>query len=425
MRNKIIGILIFSLGLSLLATGQVYTDETNQYKFLNTDSNHLAINNSKQMRLMFQKLESLVRGRNHKINVLHIGDSHVQADFFSHQMRKQMQSIALGQNGGRGFVFPYRMAKTNNPLNYKVDYSGDWQPCKNVKRKTNCEIGLGGISLSTHEECASFQIWFPEDKEPEYYFERVKVFHTCDTSIWSLRPADTTLEYTMEYHPEYGYTRYTFQELKDSIRFTLHQKKQAGNKANEYILHGLSLDNGDPGIVYHSAGVNGADVKSWLRCNLLQKHVSAIDPDLIIISLGTNDAYMQNFNEPKFKYDYRLLVEKLRAAAPEAAFLLTSPGDSYRYRRYLNRNIPKAVNLISDIADDQNMAFWNFYQVMGEMNSISQWHRAGLSSYDRLHLSRKGYQLQGKLLFTAFMKAFGDYIYSTTQLSDKDQMNTN
>lgn len=422
MKNKVTCILLFCLGFSLISPGQVYTDITKQYPFLNADSNHLQINNSKPMHLMFQKLESLVKGGNDKINILHIGDSHIQAGFFPHQIRKQMQSIALGQNGGRGFVFPYRMANTNNPVNYKVAYSGQWQSCKNVERKTDCKIGLGGISLSTQKDQTSFQVWFRKKQKPGYHFDQVRVFHTYDTSNWYLRPSDTTLDYTVEDYPDFGYTRFKFRKLKDSISFTLHQKKQTDNASDDYIFHGLSLDNDEPGIVYHSTGVNGAEVKSWLRCSLLQKHVSAINPDLIIISLGTNDTYMKNFNEPMFRYNYRMLLEKLQAAAPNAALLLTTPGDSYRYRRYLNRNIPKAVSIINEIAENQHIALWNFYQVMGKMNSISNWHHAGLSSYDRLHLNRKGYQLQGQLFFSAFMKAFGNYIDQTAQIPDKQQI---
>ena len=407
--NKKTLILLLCFLPAFVMTGQIYTDITKQYSFLNTDSNHLEINNSKQMDSAFQKLGSLVRGENLKLNILHIGDSHVQADFFSHQIRKQMQKIALGQNGGRGFVFPYGMAKTNNPLNFKVDYSGNWQACKIVESNTDCKIGLGGIALSTQKNNSSFQVWFPKDHKMDYYFDQVRVFHSRDTSKWNLRPTNTSLEYTVDYHPDSGYTRYIFRELKDSISFTLHQKDSL-DEADDYILHGLSLDNNEPGIVYHSTGVNGATVKSWLRCNLLKKHVSAVNPDLIIISLGTNDAYMKHFDEYQFKLKYHLLLEKLRSAAPNAAFLLTAPGDNYRYHRYINRNIPKAVKIIRDIAKNQNVAFWNLYQVMGKLNSISYWHRAGLANYDHLHFTREGYKLQGELFFKAFMEAFGNYI---------------
>lgn len=403
----VLGAILASFLFPVLTNAQVFPDVAKDYPFVNEDTNHLELNQSESMDRFFTKMDSLVRYGNSRLNVFHLGDSHIQADFVSHRMRDHMQNIGIGQNGGRGFVFPYRMAKTNNPLNYKVDYTGRWKNCRNVQRDTSCALGLGGVSVFTRDSAVTFSIWMPERNQHKYMFDQVRVFHEIDTSQWMLVPADTNLSFIVDDVPEYGYTRYIFNELMDSISFKL-LKKDTLAAEEDYVLHGLSLDNQEPGIVYHSAGVNGAEVRSWLRCELLQKHLSAIQPDLIIISLGTNDAYMKRFNPQAFKYNYRELIERLRAAAPQAAFLLMAPGDNYRYRRYLNRNNARATTVIREIAINQNFAFWNFYEVMGELNSISYWYRAGLTARDRLHFNQRGYYLQADLFFNAFMQAWSE-----------------
>ncbi len=392
----------------VVAQAQVIMDPAAEYPFINVDSNKLELNNSKKMKAFFQELDSLVLLGDRKINIFHLGDSHIQADFFSHRLRNRMQDIGYGQNGGRGFVFPYKMANTNNPWNYRVKYSGRWKNCRNVQRDTSCSLGMGGVAVFSRDSGASFTVWMRDKNRHEYLFDQVRVFQQLDTARWILVPADTSLNYSMQYNSDYGFTRYGFGELMDSISFIL-KKRDTLPVKDDYVLHGLSLDNEEPGIVYHSAGVNGAEVPSWLRCELLQKHLSAVNPQLVIISLGTNDAYMKRFNAQSFRYNYRLLLERLQAAAPTAAFLITAPGDNYRYRRYLNRNNADAVEVMEEIAQDQQLAFWNFYQVMGELNSVSTWYRAGLTARDRLHFNRRGYQLQGDLLFSAIMQAWGEF----------------
>lgn len=422
--SKVLKLILVAILLPVVSNAQVFPNITRDYPFVNTDTNQLEINNSKLIFGFYEKMDSLVRYGNSRINVFHLGDSHIQADFISHRMRDHMQNIGYGQNAGRGFVFPYRMANTNNPLNYKVDYQGSWKNCRNVQRDTSCAMGLGGVSVFSKDSAATFSIWMPERNQHKYMFDQVRVFHEIDTSQWMLVPADTNLSFIVDDVPEYGYTRYIFNELMDSIRFKLLKKDTLAGNEN-YVLHGLSLDNQEPGIVYHSVGVNGAEVRSWLRCDLLQKHLSAINPDLIIISLGTNDAYIKRFNEQAFKYNYRALIERLRAAAPDAAFLLIAPGDNYRYRRYLNRNNARATAVIKGIAEEQGFAFWNFYQVMGELNSISYWYKAGLTARDRLHFNQRGYYLQADLLFNAFMQAWSEYHQLENKQKTENRANRN
>lgn len=402
-------LLLLLLLLPAWMNAQFIPEKVQRYDFINQDKNRLQLHNNPKMESFFQELDSLILKGDRKINILHIGDSHIQAGFFSHHMRDLMQNMAHGLNGGRGFLFPYKMAQTNNPLNYCIRYEGNWKTCKNTNRDTNCSLGLSGISVFTKDSGATFTVSFPRRNNHDYLFNRVRVFHQNDTSAWKIAPADTSLKYLRTYHPDYGYTRFIFDELRDSLSFRIIRKECTPGK-KKFTLFGLSFDNPEPGIVYHSVGVNGAKVRSFLRCNLLQQQVSALKPDLIIVSLGTNDAYVKNLNGQKFKYDYHRFLEKLQTAAPESAFLLTAPGDNYRYRRYLNRNTSKATKIISNIAANQNMGFWNFYEIMGKLNSISQWYRANLTARDKLHFNRKGYKLQGDLLFNAMMKAYNNHL---------------
>jgi lysophospholipase L1-like esterase len=57
---------------------------------------------------------------------------------------------------------------------------------------------------------------------------------------------------------------------------------------------------------------------------------------------------------------------------------------------------------------------------MGGLGSINRWLGAGLSAPDRIHLSGKGYRLQGDLLYDALVNSYGDY-YATKQSNSKNK----
>ena len=173
-----------------------------------------------------------------------------------------------------------------------------------------------------------------------------------------------------------------------------------------FALSGIDLISNSAGVVYNSVGVNGAMLGSYLRCELYQKHLRAIHPDLIIISIGTNDGYTRRFDEDKYRNEYRELLSRTLEVTPEAALILTVPNDSYLYRRYVNPNTEKMKNIIREVAAEYHCAVWDFYRVMGGLNSSQTWYSLNLMQYDRIHFNRKGYQLKGDLFFSALLKAW-------------------
>ena len=86
-----------------------------------------------------------------KIQVVHMGGSHIQADIYTHQLRKRFQELTPDMNGGRGMIFPFKIAKTNSPYNFSVAYNGNWEYCKSTQSDRTCKLGLTGIAVSTSD----------------------------------------------------------------------------------------------------------------------------------------------------------------------------------------------------------------------------------------------------------------------------------
>ena len=58
-----------------------------------------------------------------------------------------------------------------------------------------------------------------------------------------------------------------------------------------YALNGVVLESNNPGIIYHNIGVNGAKYSDYNKYPLFFDQLKALQPDLIIVSLGTNESY--------------------------------------------------------------------------------------------------------------------------------------
>ncbi|UAY52425.1 DUF459 domain-containing protein [Ferruginibacter albus] len=141
----------------------------------------------------------------------------------------------------------------------------------------------------------------------------------------------------------------------------------------------------------------------------LDKQLKEEHFDLVIISLGTNDAFSgsskTNFYE---KIDH--LVSKIKRLSPAACILITTPSDALRYNKqrgaYLSEpEIKNVTNTLIKYADEHAVAYWNLHQVMGGEYSINSWVQKKLAQPDRIHFTPKGYTILADWLFTAFINS--------------------
>ena len=126
------------------------------YPFIHYNQNYIEWNDSTSINDFFKKLK---RTQTHKLKVLHIGDSHVQADIFTGYIRNELQKI-LG-DGGRGFVFPYAAAATHAAYDYKTTCKGKWEFSRNVQPYPAYDMGITGATIHTEDSTASFKLVFP------------------------------------------------------------------------------------------------------------------------------------------------------------------------------------------------------------------------------------------------------------------------
>ncbi len=379
------------------------------YSFINYTDNGIYQPETRAMGTFFGGLRELEQGIKRKVNIVHIGDSHIQADHFSGRLRQLLQSLPQFGNGGRGFLFPYSAAHTNNPDNYQVTYTGHWDGVKSISKDAYSRWGLAGITAVARDPRSTITINPNRSYRGDssvYGITRVKIFYPIfDKNSFNVIVVANPSDLVSSYRSRDGFVEYEFSRPQEKITIQLNRSDE---RQNQFVLQGISLENDDAGLVYSSVGINGAEVKTYFRCEDFDKQLRVLKPDLVVVSLGTNDAHGANFDDELFKSNCRFMVSQIRKASPKVSVLFTTPGDTY-YGRRSNPNNAKARDRLYEMADELGVGIWDFYQVMGGPKSVDSWVRNGLAGGDRVHLTIKGYRLQGELLFDALMAEYRKY----------------
>lgn len=374
-----------------------------QFSFINRQANQIYTYDSLALHPYFMTLNRLAHDRDGKVTILHIGDSHIQAGFLSEKIRNLFQQTDSYGNAGIGLVFPYSILKTNSFLPCKISFGGQWNGCKNISRNRKCHWGIMGAVAYTQDPQAWIQI---NVVEPQAAFRKLRFLgRNLNGPLGiNVQIPGTDAPIQRYENSQEGYIDFFFDTPQTQARIVFSSIFPFTN--GHYALQGICLENLQAGVVYSSMGINGAQAGSYLKCPDLGENIRALRPDLIIISLGTNEAHDAKFSKQNYFLQMGRLLQRIRMAAPNACLLLTTPADSYRRRRYPNPNNAKAAGVLYKLAMQADAAVWDFYTIMGGYKSIRKWKKANLCQSDRLHFTKQGYDLQGSLLFQALNKAY-------------------
>lgn len=399
---------IFLIFTAILSESQANFPVQRQYPFIKYDKNKfLYPGDSTAFSQLYSKFDSLLIFGKGKITIVQIGASHTQADIFTARLRQQFQNLYPGLNAGRGYVFPYNLIKTNSPYSYKAYHTGKWNVCRNVEYK-NCLLGVTGIRATTYDTNATITIKLRNSTAEKNTFNYVKILHSDDSLCFLPDLIPDTLISKKIVNRQEGYTEFY---LKKSVSKLTLKVKKTDNQQNFFTLYGIFLEKTEPGIVFHPIGINGASTSSYDKCQLFTQQLRIINPDWIIIALGTNDGYTSAFNETIFEENYRTLIKLIKAAKPNVAITMVVPNDDYYRRRYPNPNTAKEMKIMLKIAKEENCSIWNMYEIMGGYNSSVLWLKYGLMQYDKIHFTKPGYEHLADLFFTAFVDSYGKFMY--------------
>ncbi|MCS7078183.1 MAG: LysM peptidoglycan-binding domain-containing protein [Bacteroidia bacterium] len=388
---------------------------TKKYDFIEYGINFIQQPNHEAMKKFY---DALSQSKYKKVTIVHIGDSHMQPDGYSYNLRNILQK-EFGY-AGRGMIFPYRAAGTHNSFTHYSEITGKWEGDFNGRRERKFDIGITGVTAHTSDPTASIKIGF-RNEVSRADFDLVKLYYKRSPNTFNLKittndsasfilncVADTVsnLPYISFRVPRGTKTltlsmERVFRKLKDSTKI---------ETSKFFELYGLSFElEKENGILYHAVGINGAPFEAILRQNLMEDQIKEMNPDLVIIDMGGNEYYGRGVHKESYTERLTKIVKNIHQWCPNASILLSSPHEFY-YRRYYNKNWGKdARDVTKQVAFDNNCGFWDNYAISGGRYAVPKWQKEGLFGWDRIHLTPQGYGLRGALMAQGLLNSYQVY----------------
>lgn len=370
----------------------------------------------------FRELDALATGKDTVLTIVHLGDSHIQAGHYSGYTMRLMQ--AQFGNAGRGWIAPFKLSRTNEPDDYFISsVVKDWVAGRCIQATPKTPLGPGGIGLKTLSPSVNLDVAIAPVNGAGYSFNQA-VLYRGDRSM-PLLPAGPLKESVQTFRADSvcapGLLADTFRIARLTDTLQLHStRRQSGTdrllpaSSFQSVYYGLSLTNGQPGILYHSVGVNGAMFVNYTDETFVRR-LAALRPSLVIVSLGTNETFGRRFRSEEFAGQAEAFLRLVRRYMPDACLLLTTPAECYKRvyvakkRTYVrNENTAGAARALMQVARKEGIACWDLFTATGGAASCRKWRTAGLMGRDRIHFSKEGYQEQGLLLYRALMHAYRD-----------------
>ena len=374
-----------------IATISAQEVEIKDYSFLNTKADTLVLYGQSQrlFEMLGLKFQKLIKFGNSQINIMHIGDSHLQADLYTGETRKNFQSFLYGLDGSRGMVAPYVKAA---PYSYNITFSSSWQNSNILHNSTN--QGLWGTTAYTNAKENTIDIDVNGKNPIKYDFNTIRIYHS-ELGQGDNIFLDIETAYQKIYHHDKGYTEFILADYLQKVKIVINKL------SNEtFYLYGFYFNNDNPGVNYNITGTNGVTASNYLNADKFFTQLETIPTDLIIISLGTNDTYEAG-GENTFEANLNKFVTQIRQTKGDVPILLTTPIECYHHKHQINPRQAQTVDIINNVAKNNSCAYLDMYRVFGGKGSADKLFRKKLMQNDKVHLTAKGYQLQGDLLFNA------------------------
>lgn len=171
-------------------------------------------------------------------------------------------------------------------------------------------------------------------------------------------------------------------------------------------FYGATME-GEDGIVLDNFSTRGSSGQQLGRIPLsVLKEYNRLRPyDLIVLQYGLNVAFKEGKDYSYYKNPMVKVINKLKEAFPQASVLIVGVGDrEYKTETGELRTMPGVKNLIryqQALAAETHVAFWNMFQAMGGEGSIVEMvnSKPSMANYDYTHINFRGGRHLAGLLF--------------------------
>lgn len=319
------------------------------------------------------------------VRIVHWGDSQIEEDRMTRELRRGLQ----GKYGGGGVgIIPLHQTIPTQSVRQHLYLSGVKQNISggpkrylvygpsSMHRAFDVYGVMGQVAqldndLVAGSEDVELQIEPGYRQGTESYFNRIRIFRNYEDST-ILLPDSTT-------------------------RYTLHLR-------GKWDIYGISLET-HKGIIVDNIPMRGCSgyVFTQMNADELRHYFSTTNTRLIILQFGGNVMpYTTSRRQVElYRQSMTAQIAYLKRCAPQASFLFIGPGDmltSINGELQTYPMLPLMDATLRVMCAEQQIAYWSLFHAMGGKGSMTQWQEKDFARSDGIHFSQKGAAHAGKLL---------------------------
>lgn len=360
--------------------------------------------------------DSLDSAMVHPVRIVHYGDSQLEEDRITNNVREQLQNRFGG--GGVGLV-PLIQTYTTLTLRQKrsgsaprsivygtKDFSvpgGRYGPMGQVARLS----GNMDISYTPNPR-------IPENHHSRHYNRVTILTDTAHAPLKIYCPKGTVTMDSLS-RPMRRY----FIELPDtseSVGFRLN-----GNAD----VYGVMLD-AERGVSLDNVAMRGCSGTIFNRIDAgqLSDYYKTQNVSLIILQYGGNAVPYMKVGKALDTFAQKIHDQILyvRRQAPDAAVLFIGPSDMSTSVGGVMKTypaLPAIIDSLRSAANRAGAAYWDLYTVMGGQNSMTEWVKTGYAGRDYIHFTHKGADEVGNLLAKSLLLYYDYYKWRNKPLGEQ------
>lgn len=360
---------------------------------------------------VFTQLEQ-AGGKDHPVRIVHYGDSQIEMDRISQDLRQMLQERFGGEGTG---MFP---ALSNVPsASISKSASGGFVQYTMYGDSTTSRAGhnrygilaqvvqmYGGGTITLRKTASKTA------REGVKRFRRVSILYGRDRGFDAVIRSDTLKATVQKTVGEGGATLLTWTFPREVEKATIGLKGDAE-------IYAVSAD-GISGVAVDNIPLRGCSGTIFTRISkpLMADSFDLTDTRLILLQFGGNYMPVTRSTEIIERYQEQIAdqIRYFQEMAPQAKILFVGPSDmgkSVNGRVVTWPRLPQMVDSLKATALRNNAAYWDIYRMMGGENSMGQWvkHNPPYAGPDYIHFTPAGAQRVGEALGQSLLTYYDFY----------------
>jgi len=373
----------------------VIKDHNTDSGLVNASGDRIALNS------FFSGLAALKKDKHKKIRIGYFGDSFIEGDLITQDLRQLLQQAYGGS--GVGFM-PVTSISAGFRQTIVHSFSTNWNDVSFKSDNRSSEnlylsghtfypadgswVSYRGVNQPGLDSFSSVQVLFGKPKNDDQFNININGNQQTLNATGLFNSTNIPLPKTREV--------------------------KIGDNSTGAPLFGFAFES-DGGVIldnFSFRGISGVELDN-LHPDFLSRIASERPYDLLIIHYGPNLLFKPDLVDFSwYRKKMEPTIKKIKTAFPNTSILLVSTADKgarYGGEWQTEKGVLPLLQTQYEMARADGIDFFNLYNAMGGKNSMINWVDQSLANKDYTHVNWKGGKKIADILFNAITNEFKNY----------------